>query len=131
MSDEPRGSGPLAGDVTGGPIDDPALADRANPRWEDPTSPEPDAQPLTNPDGSPNVLPPDPIPQQPGIQPDPQGDPLGGPDSVGDALDHEGTPQDQAAQVLEGELEVGKDNIRLGLGDTQPNPALAEGGDNG
>ncbi len=55
----PRGEGPLAGaePVSGQPIDDPALADRANPRWDDPTSPQPDAQPLGNADGTPNVMP--------------------------------------------------------------------------
>jgi len=102
MSDLPRGSGPLADRdiVTGGPIDDPATADRANPRWNDPTSPAPDAQPLGGPEGTREVLPPD-----------------------------AGTPQDQAAQVLGGQLEEGRHNIREGRGDTQSNPALAEGGD--
>jgi hypothetical protein len=114
MSDLPRGSGPLAGDiVTGGPIDDPVTTDRANPRWADPTSPTPDAQPLSNPDDSTDVLPP----------PSPDAMPAGG--GVG------GTPQDQAAQPLAGQLEEGRDNIREGRGDTQSNPALAEGGDNG
>jgi hypothetical protein len=47
MDETPRGRGPLAGtEPQGGPIDDPALADRANPRWDDPTTPEPDAPPL-------------------------------------------------------------------------------------
>jgi len=116
MSDLPRGSGPLAGDdvVTGGPIDDPAMTDRANPRWEDPTSPVPDAQPLANPDGSTDVLP----PRSPGL-PDVR--------SGGDASGR-GTPQDQAARELGGQLDVGTDNIREGRGDTQSNPAMAEGG---
>ena len=145
MSDlPPRGSGPLAGDVvTGGPIDDPTTTDRANPRWEDPSSPAPDAQPLSNPDGSTDVLPPNTFPQMPGDLPDPQGDPLSGPDTFAGTApdrfsapgtltgDESGTPQDQAAQPLEGQLEVGRDNIREGRGDTQSNPALAEGGDNG
>ena len=113
MSDLPRGSGPLAGDiVTGGPIDDPATADRANPRWADPTSPSPDAQPLASRHGSPDVLPP----------PPPGHDPMAG-GAPG------GTPQDQAAQPLVGQLEEGRDNIREGRGDTQSTPALAEGGD--
>lgn len=115
MTDPVRGSGPLAGDdlVTSGPIDDPATTDRANPRWDDPTSPMPDAQPLTNPDGSPDVLP----PRTPGL---PQ-----------EAPADLGTPQDAAAQELGGQLESGRDDIREGRGDTQANPALAEGGDNG
>ena len=51
MDDIARGTGPLAGvEPEGGPIDDPSTADRANPRWEDPTRPEPDAPPLGRPD---------------------------------------------------------------------------------
>ena len=112
MSDLPRGSGPLAGDiVTGGPIDDPSLADRANPRWNDPTSPVPDGQPLTNPDGSPDVLPPR------------------GPVIPQDAPGEGGTPQDAAAREIEGQLELGRDNILEGRGSSQSNPALAEGGE--
>jgi hypothetical protein len=118
MNDLPRGSGPLAGDiVTGGPIDDPATADQANPRWADPTSPSPDAEPLSAPGDAD-------IPQPP-LPDGPPG--VGG--APGDAQG--GTPQDQAAQPLLGQLEVGRDNIREGRGDTQSNPALAEGGDNG
>ena len=113
MSELPRGSGPLAGDIiTGGPIDDPATTDRANPRWDDPTSPVPDAQPLSHPDGSTDVLPPP--------SPDARG-------ALGDAPG--GTPQDQSAQPLTGQLEEGRNNIREGRGGTQSNPALAEGGD--
>jgi hypothetical protein len=111
----PTGAGPLAGSEpdTGRPIDDPALADRANPRWDDPTSPTPDAQPLANPDGTPNVMPAghveEPIP------------------APGDL--EKGTAQDQAARPIEGEL--GRDTIRQGLGGGTPNPALAEGGEAG
>lgn len=110
MSDLPRGSGPLADDaiITGGPIDDPTTADRANPRWEDPTAPTPDAQPLANPDGTPDVLP----PRDAAV-------PMAAPG---------GTPQDQAAQELGGQLDEGRDNIREGRGDPVANPALAEGG---
>jgi hypothetical protein len=112
MTDLPRGSGPLAqGGITGGPIDDPTLADHANPRWDDPTSPVPDGQPLTNRDGSPDVLPPrDPVLPQ---------------EAPGDG----GTLQDPAARELEGQLEAGIDNIVEGRGGSQSNPALAEGGE--
>lgn len=106
MTDPAKGSGPVAGGdiITGGPIDDPATADRSHPQG--------DGQPLTNPDGSPDVLPPrTAFPQE--------------------APADRGTPQDQAAQDLSGQLETGRDNIREGRGDTQPNPALAEGGDSG
>ncbi|MFN8619912.1 MAG: hypothetical protein U0869_04065 [Chloroflexota bacterium] len=131
MSDLRSGSGPLADRdiVTGGPIDDPAMADRNNPRWaEDPSAAAPDATPLGGPgDTGTDVEPPATIPQLPGDLPDPQGDPLAGPDTFAAT----GTPQDQAAQPLEGELDVGRDNIREGRGDVVPNPALAEGGDNG
>lgn len=115
MTDHARGSGPLTGGdiVTGGPIDDPATSDRGGPRWDDPTAPRPDGQPLTNPDGSPDVLP----PRAPVIPQDVPSD--------------RGTPQDQAAQDLAGQLETGRDNIREGRGGSQSNPALAEGGDNG
>jgi hypothetical protein len=113
--DGPSGEGPLTGAEpdTGRPIDDPALADRANPRWDDPTAPEPDAQPLANPDGTPNVMPaghvemPIPEPGQAGA----------------------GTAQDQAARPIE--PEIGRDTIRQGLGGGAPNPALAEGGEAG
>ena len=108
---DPRGSGPLAGEEpTGGPIDDPALADRANPRWDDPTSPQPDAQPLARPDGTPNVLPPhaadEPLPRVPG-----------------------GEPQDQGARDMEDRAEPGSDNILQGRGGGASNPSLAEGGE--
>ena len=117
MTDRSPGSGPLADRdiVTGGPIDDPATTDRNNPAWApDPTAPAPDVQPLTNPDGSTDVLPPE-------TSPEPRSE----------APDAQGTPQDQAAQPLAGQLDVGRDNIREGRGDTLANPALAEGGDNG
>jgi hypothetical protein len=118
--DDPKGTGPLSGlpDATGGPIDDPALTDKANPRWDEPAAPKPDAQPLGNPDGSPNVTAPGQFPQQPG-------ETLRGPAT----LDDHGTQEDQAAQPLA--EEYGRDNIREGRGGGQPNPALAEGGDNG
>ena len=115
MSDIPRGSGPLADDEpTGGPIDDPALADRANPRWADPTSPEPDAQPLAQPDGTPNVL--------------PQGSgadhaPTAAPGIPGGEL------EDQGARDLEDRAEPGSDNILMGRGGGSPNPSLSEGGE--
>jgi hypothetical protein len=110
----PVGEGPLADAEpdTGRPIDDPALADNANPRWVDPTAPQPDAQPLANPDGTPNVMPsghaemPIPMPSE-----------------------HAGTAQDQAARPIE--PEIGRDNIAQGLGGGAPNPALAEGGEAG
>ena len=107
----PSGAEPLvdAEPVTGRPIDDPSLADRANPRWDDPASPRPDAQPLANPDGTPNVL--------PSSEPPPVSD-----------LE-QGTPQDQAARVMD--PETGRDNIRRGRGGGAPNPALAEGGESG
>jgi hypothetical protein len=113
VPEKPVGSGPLsdAEPETGRPIDDPTLADRANPRWEDPASPRPDAQPLANPDGSPNVL--------PSSQP-----PRGADRGLG-----QGTLQDQAARVMH--PEVGPDNIREGRGGGAPNPALAEGGESG
>lgn len=104
----PGSPGPLAdpGTVTGGPIDDPALTDRNNPRWSEGQAGSGEA---AGSGGSPSVA----------------------PRSAG-ALDEEtGTPQDQAAQPLEGLLETGTDNIREGRGDVQSNPALAEGGDNG
>ncbi len=111
----PGGSGPLAGSdrVSGGPIDDPAMADRANPRWDDATAPRPDAQSPTNPDGSPNVMPGEHVE-------------LPMPDAPERKL---GTTQDQAARALE--PEVGRDNIREGRGGGAPNPALAEGGEGG
>ena len=107
-SERITGSGPLAdpGMVTGGPIDDPTLADRNNPRWAEggaATTPAPDAPPIGAPAG-------------------------GGAGSLGEET---GTPQDQAAHLLDGLLETGTDNIREGRGDVQSNPALAEGGDNG
>jgi hypothetical protein len=109
--DDPVGSGPLAGaEPTGGPIDDPSMADRANPRWDDPTSPQPDAQGLTNQDGTPDVMPPDSL-------------------AVGPAVEDD--PADPAAWPLEGRDEPGSDNIREGRGSGTPNPALAEGGDHG
>lgn len=115
--DHPVGKGPLAGSEPdiGRPIDDPALADRANPRWNDPSTPhvDGDAQPTTNPDGSPNMMPPQ----------DPE-TPIPGPtDSI------VGTEEDQAARHIEDD--DGRDNIRQGLGGGAANPALAEGGDNG
>jgi hypothetical protein len=120
MTDHAKGQGPLAGiaDGIGRPIDDPALADKANPRWDDPATPQPDAQPLGGPEGPSDVTPPDAFPQQPG-------DTLRGPVT----LDDHGTQEDQAAQLLEDDY--GRDNIREGRGGGQPNPALAEGGDNG
>ena len=114
MSDIPRGSGPLAGnEPTGGPIDDPALADRANPRWADPTSPEPDAQPLGQPDGTPNVL-----PQGSADEHMPKAPP-----GMNDK------PQDQGARDLDDRAEPGSDNILTGRGGGSPNPSLAEGGE--
>ncbi len=116
--DHPTGSGPLAGSEpdVGRPIDDPTMADRANPRWEDPAVPQVDGdvQPSTNPDGSPNVMP----TQDPGVEA-PHGD---GPSG--------GTDEDQAARII-GSDEPGRDNIREGRGGGTANPALAEGGDNG
>jgi hypothetical protein len=109
------GRGPLADAEpdTGRPIDDPVLADRSNPRWDDPTAPQPDAQPLAGPDGTPNVMPTGHVES---LIPDP-GDAVGG------------TAQDQAAQQLESE--IGRDTNRQGLGGGAPNPALAEGGEAG
>jgi hypothetical protein len=108
----PTGHGPMADDEpVGRPIDDPALADRANPRWDDPTSPRPDAQPLAGPGGTPNVMPSDDVAM-------PHQDPRAA-----------GTPQDQAARPIE--PDVGRDTIRAGLGGGAPNPALAEGGEGG
>lgn len=117
--DHPTGTGPLAGSEpdVGRPIDDPSLADRSDPRWDDPATPKVDGDPqsLTNPDGSPNVMP----TQDPEVQiPDPS-------DSV------IGTEQDQAARPIDDDGEGGRDNIRQGLGGGAANPALAEGGDNG
>jgi len=109
MSDHPEDLGPLADIVTGGPIDDPSTADRANPRWAGGASLRPEAQPLTNDDGSPNVMPPV---ESTSLVPGP--------------IDG-GTPQDQAAQELP--TVPGSDNIRDGVGAGQPNPALAEGGE--
>ena len=109
MSDHREGLGPLADVVTGGPIDDPATADRANPRWAVDPSLRPEAQQLKNTDGSPNVMPPvESTTPAPG--------PIDG-----------GTPQDQAAQELP--VVPGTDNIRDGVDTGQPNPALAEGGE--
>jgi hypothetical protein len=117
MSDMPRGDGPLAGnEPTGGPIDDPALADRANPRWSDPTAPEPDAQPMAHPDGTPNVLPPRSL-EEPG--------------GIASTKSDEGDPEDQAARPLSGRAEPGSDNILAGRGGGTPNPSLAEGGEGG
>jgi hypothetical protein len=113
MDDSPRGAGPLADDLPGGgPIDDPAMADRANPRWDDPTSPEPDAQALAGPGGTPNVLP----------QP-----PTTGRATIPSVPFDE--PQDQAARDLDDRDEPGSDNIREGRGGGTPNPSLAEGGE--
>jgi hypothetical protein len=111
----PRGEGPLSGaePVGGRPIDDPAMSDRANPRWDDPTSPKPDAQPLANPDGTPNVMPADRVDV-----------PVATPQER-----ERGTEQDQAAQPLD--ADVGSDNIREGRGGGAANPAMAEGGDSG
>lgn len=113
--DGPTGTGPLADAEpdTGRPIDDPVLADRANPRWSDPSSPHPDAQPLANPDGTPNVM-----PSGHADMPIPEPSELEG-----------GTAQDQAARAIEGE--IGRDTIRQGLGGGAANPALAEGGEAG
>lgn len=105
------GHGPLADTPVGGPIDDPALTDRANPRW-DGTTPEPDAQPLRNADGSPDTMPPR-SPQRPEDHP------------AHDRL------TDAAARPLSGDDEVGRDNIAEGKGGEVSNPALAEGGDSG
>lgn len=115
--DHPTGSGPLAGSEpdVGRPIDDPTLADRANPRWDDPAAPHvDDAQPSTNPDGSPNVMP----TEDPGVG------------SPSQERRSSGTDEDQAAGVI-GSDEPGRDNIREGRGGGAANPALAEGGDNG
>jgi len=112
---DPTGTGPLAETEpdTGRPIDDPVLADHANPRWADPSSPRPDAQLLANPDGTPNVMPAGhadlPIPEPAELE--------------------GGTRQDQAARPIEGE--IGRDTIRQGLGGGAANPALAEGGEGG
>jgi hypothetical protein len=115
--DHPTGSGPLADSEpdVGRPIDDPTLADRSNPRWDDPAAPhvDDDAQPSTNPDGSPNVMP----TEDPDI-----GVPVGDTGS--------GTDEDQAARTV-GTDQPGRDNIREGRGGGTANPALAEGGDNG
>lgn len=112
---QPRGEGPLATErpTTGRPIEDPAVADAANPRWEGETPERPGAQSLANPDGTSNVLP----PKDPSV-------PMPPPEERSS-----GTPQDQAARPLE--AEVGRNNIREGRGGGTPNPALAEGGDNG
>jgi hypothetical protein len=79
------GSGPFPGQdpVTGGPIDDPTLADGTLHRPGDPASPAPDARPFGAPgpaDEGSDVVGPESIPQLPGVLPDPQGDPLSGPD---------------------------------------------------
>ena len=107
----PSGAGPLAGAEpdTGQPVDDPTLSDHANPRWEDRGGPGPVSQSLTNPDGTPNVLPSSVAPES----------------VLPEALDH-GTLQDQAALVMD--PEVSGDNIREGRGGGTPNPAAAEGG---
>ena len=76
-------------------------------------SPRPDAQPLANPDGTPNVMP---------------AEDVGVPVATSAEREH-GTEQDQAARPLD--ADVGSDNIREGRGGGAPNPALAEGGDNG
>lgn len=107
-------SGPLAGQEPAGrrPIEDPALADRADPRWTDDRLPR-GAQSLSNPDGTPNVMPPREL-EVPVATPE----------------EHEhGTAQDQAARTLD--PDVGRDNIREGRGGGAPNPSLAEGGENG
>lgn len=111
----PRGEGPLTGGepVGGQPIDDPALADRTNPRWDDPASPKLDAQTLANPDGTSNVMPADQIDV-----------PVATPNER-----ERGTDQDQAARPLD--PDVGRDNIREGRGGGTPNPAMAEGGESG
>lgn len=111
-------SGPLAGQEPAGhrPLEDPALADRANPRWAEdmPPSDTPDGvQSMANADGTPNVMP----PRQVEI-------PVATPDERA-----HGTPQDQAARPLD--PDVGRDNIRAGRGGGTPNPAMAEGGENG
>lgn len=110
----PTETGPLAGaePASGLPLEDPPLADRSNPRWGDRRQVE-GAQSLVNPDGTPNVMP----PAEPRL-PMPTAE-----------EQRTGTPQDQAARTLE--PEVGRDNIREGRGGGTPNPALAEGGDNG
>lgn len=111
----PRGRGPLAGaePATGKPMDDPALADTANPRWQEPGSPKPDAQSLANPDGSSNVLP----PEEPWV-------PMPSPEE----REH-GTREDQAARPID--PEAGSDNVREGRNGGTSNPALSEGGDHG
>jgi hypothetical protein len=102
------------GDV-GGPIDDPSTVQRGvSVTGPSPTDSLPDAQPLTNPDGSPDVLPPE------RFVPGPGSDPAG-----------VGTRQDPNAQELPGDEVAGPDNIREGRGGGQPNPSLAEGGDSG
>lgn len=113
--DRTHGAGPLsdAEPVAGKPIEDPALADRANPRWDEREPSAAGAQPLANPDGSPNVMP----PEEPHV-------PMPPPEER-----RRGTREDQAARPLE--PEVGRDNIREGRGGGTPNPALAEGGENG
>jgi hypothetical protein len=98
--------------VVGGPIDDPATVARGGGvTGPDPTDPTPDAQPLTNPDGSPDVLPPERSLPLPDV--DPRGI---------------GTRQDPNAQELPGDEEAGANNILEGRGGGQPNPSLAEGG---
>jgi hypothetical protein len=113
--DPPWGRVPLAGDGpgTGLPIAEPALGDRANPRWREPSSPAPGAQSLADPDGTSNVKPPKEL-----FVPMPSPEERAA-----------GTPQDQAARPSD--PEVGRDNIREGRGGGTHNPALAEGGDNG
>jgi hypothetical protein len=111
----PRGQAPLTGSEPAGgrPIDDPTLTDRANPRWDDATSPKPDAQPLANPDGTPNVMPADQVDV-----------PVATPEER-----ERGTEQDQAARPLD--ADVGTDNIREGRGGGTANPSMAEGGESG
>lgn len=120
-SERITGSGPLAdpGTVTGGPIDDPTLADRNNPRWSEggeATMPMPDAPPIGGPGADDDGA---------------AGSGVPAPRSAGAVAEETGTSQDQAAQPLDGLLESGTDNIVEGRGAVQSNPALAEGGDNG
>lgn len=114
QQEHPSGEGPLAGSepATGRPIEDPAMADRANPRWDDPSSGEPDAFPGDEADG---------VARAPG-------DPTSGPMTAADDASA-GTPEDQAARPIE--PDVGRDNLREGKGGGTANPALAEGGEGG
>jgi hypothetical protein len=111
---EVTASGPLADaePATERPLEDPTLADHANPRWGDEPLDHRRSQSLVNPDGTSNVLPSSEPPTPP----------------TQDDLAR-GTPQDQAARAAE--PDVGRDNIREGRGGGTTNPALAEGGDNG